>query len=200
MGPGHPGSQLGMNPRQSKSEADSATDAAPSFPGRSTRPLAVIGRGLILLSILAASHPLAMAQYSETFETPEKSWRTADHDCTLTLQQHARIFEQAHSGQACEYLQFRAGTGTFAHLVHAIPASRVIDELGHQFVDQVQPHRPATGRPRRVSTFERPSYGCSLDGNDSGQLVQPSWCLAGVERWIRSSGWSYGNCLCSVHN
>jgi hypothetical protein len=88
-----------------------------------------LGRGLILLFILSASRTLAMAQYVESFETPEKTWRMADHDCTVNLQQHARVYGQAHAGQACEYLQFRAGTGTFAHLIHDIPASRVIGEL-----------------------------------------------------------------------
>lgn len=88
-----------------------------------------IGRGLILLFILSTTRTLAMAQFVESFETPEKSWRMADHDCTVNLQQHARVYGQAHAGQACEYLQFRAGTGTFAHLIHDIPASRVIAEL-----------------------------------------------------------------------
>ena len=115
-----------MNPCQSQSAADTSAGASCSC-GR--WPLLAIGRGLILLFILSASRTLAMAQYVESFETLEKTWRMADHDCTVNLQQHARVYGQAHAGQACEYVQFRAGTGTFAHLIHDIPASRVIAEL-----------------------------------------------------------------------
>lgn len=44
--------------------------------------------------------------------------------------QHTRTFNQAHGGQASEFVQFRAGSGTYIHFVHDIPPSRVIDELG----------------------------------------------------------------------
>jgi hypothetical protein len=43
--------------------------------------------------------------------------------------QHTRTFNQAHGGQASEFIQFRAGNGTFIHFVQDIPPSRVIDEL-----------------------------------------------------------------------
>ncbi len=71
----------------------------------------------------------AYAQFHESFEAPETSWRQADHDCSLRLIQHARTFDQAQSGQASEFVQFHAGAGTYVHLVHDIPPSRVIEEL-----------------------------------------------------------------------
>ncbi|MHB8862790.1 MAG: hypothetical protein ACYC6N_10315 [Pirellulaceae bacterium] len=71
----------------------------------------------------------AFPQFVEPHEAPEKSWRMAEHDGSLRLSRHARTFEQAHAGQASELVQFHAGPGTYAHLVHDIPASRVIEEL-----------------------------------------------------------------------
>jgi len=72
---------------------------------------------------------LALAQFHESFEGPEPSWRWADHDCSLRVVDHARTFNQAQSGQASEFLHFQAGSGTFIHLVHTIPPARVIGEL-----------------------------------------------------------------------
>jgi hypothetical protein len=69
------------------------------------------------------------AQFHESHEAPEKSWKQADHDCSLRLTQHTRTFDQAQSGQASEFVQFHAGAGTYFHLVHDIPPSRVIEEL-----------------------------------------------------------------------
>ncbi len=72
---------------------------------------------------------LALAQHRESFEGPDTSWRRADHDCNLRVTQHVRTFNQAQSGQASEFIQFEAGSGTFIHLIHDVPRSRVIEEL-----------------------------------------------------------------------
>ena len=84
---------------------------------------------LVMCTTYLVESATASAQFLESLEAPEKSWRMADHDCSLRLIQHARTFEQAHAGQASEFVQFHAGAGTYVHLVHDIPASRVIDEL-----------------------------------------------------------------------
>jgi hypothetical protein len=71
---------------------------------------------------------VASAQYHEAFEGPEVSWQLADRDCVVRVLEHARHFEQAHSGQASELIRLHAGIGSFAHWIHSIPSSRVIDE------------------------------------------------------------------------
>ncbi len=82
----------------------------------------------LLATLLVCAQPVH-AQLFDSHEALETSWKIADHDCTLRLLEHARTFEQAHSGQVSECVRFSAGTGTYVHLVHPLPASRVIDEL-----------------------------------------------------------------------
>lgn len=84
---------------------------------------------LLATALCAGGLSVAPAQYHESFETPERSWQPADHDCSLRLMQHARTFDTAHEGQASEFVRFRAGSGTYFHLTQAIPPSRVIEEL-----------------------------------------------------------------------
>ncbi len=103
----------------------------------------------------------ADAQFRESFEAPEPSWELADRDCTVRVTRHERTFDQAHSGRASEYVQLQSGVGTYIHLTHAVPPSRMIEELrpsvwlkadqsGLQFmVRVVLPHTkdPDTGGP-----------------------------------------------------
>ena len=73
--------------------------------------------------------PSAWAQFRESFEAPETSWTLADRDCALRVIRHERTFDQAHGGQASEHVQLQTGVGTYVHLTHAIPPSRIIAEL-----------------------------------------------------------------------
>jgi len=70
----------------------------------------------------------AVAQFRVPFEAPETSWQLADRDCSVRVVRHERTLDQAHSGQASEWLQMQTGQGTFVHWVYRLPASRVIDE------------------------------------------------------------------------
>jgi len=101
-------------------------------PGRGAdRRRACCALRALLLAVIVwwPAGPLA-AQFYESFEGPEKSWRQADHDCSLRVTRHTRTFDQAQAGQASESIQFHAGAGTYIHLVHDIPPSRTIEELG----------------------------------------------------------------------
>jgi hypothetical protein len=84
---------------------------------------------LLMLFLFVVSSSSARAEFREGFEGPETSWRLADRDCTVQIITHARRFERAHSGHGCEQLQIRATDGSFVHFAHAIPPSRIIDEL-----------------------------------------------------------------------
>ena len=90
------------------------------------------GSGSRLACVLLALVSIAQccqAAVREQFESPEPTWRVGEHDCELEVTAHQRTFDQAHSGQGCEFLRVRAGHGTYAHLLHAVPPSRVIAEL-----------------------------------------------------------------------
>ena len=80
---------------------------------------------LALSSVARWSH----AAVREEFESPEPTWRLARYDCGLEITRHQRTFDEAHSGQGCEWLRIQAGHGTYVHLVHAVSPSRVIAEL-----------------------------------------------------------------------
>ncbi|MCU0960247.1 MAG: hypothetical protein MUF48_09095 [Pirellulaceae bacterium] len=93
------------------------------------RDRALAWAGLLAVSLCSGGLCVARAQYHEPFEAPEKSWQPADHDGSLRLIQHVRTFDAAHEGQASEFLRFQAGGGTYFHLTHVVPESRVIEEL-----------------------------------------------------------------------
>ncbi len=71
----------------------------------------------------------AVADFQESFESGEVTWRLADADAGYRLVSHQRVSQGAHTGQGCEYLQVAATAGTFIHLTCEIPRSRVIAEL-----------------------------------------------------------------------
>ncbi|MBM4094077.1 MAG: hypothetical protein FJ276_32415, partial [Planctomycetes bacterium] len=69
------------------------------------------------------------ADFHDSFETPETSWQLADRDCHVRVTRHARVFDEAHSGQASERLQLQTAAGSFVHFVYRLPKSPLIDEL-----------------------------------------------------------------------
>ncbi len=85
--------------------------------------------GPVLWGLLLAIPASVQGQLRDSYESLETCWKLSDHDCTLRVLQHQRAFEQAHSGQTSEHVQFYAGSGTYVHLVSPLPASRIIDEL-----------------------------------------------------------------------
>ena len=103
----------------------------------------------------------ATADYRESFESAEVTWRLADADCGVRIVAHARSFDTYHSGHASEHVQLIAGRGTFVHLVHRIDRARVIaewnptlwirsDRPGLQFIARIVLPRsadPRTGSP-----------------------------------------------------
>jgi hypothetical protein len=70
----------------------------------------------------------ASAQYRETFDSTELSWRLADADCGIRILAHRRDFQNFHAGGASEHLQVTAGQGSYAYLISDIPAARLIAE------------------------------------------------------------------------
>ena len=87
--------------------------------------LRTAGYLLIVLLLPAA----AGGQLRESFESAETAWRLAGSDSNARIAAQHRVFDQAHSGQGCEYIQLRASQGTQAYLVYAITPSPVIAEL-----------------------------------------------------------------------
>lgn len=72
--------------------------------------------------------PFALADHRDSFESAEPTWRLADADCNARIAVQRRDFQTFHTGQASECLSLVAHQGTYAHLVHEVPPSRVIAE------------------------------------------------------------------------
>ena len=83
---------------------------------------------LICASLVVVGQTTVHAQYRESFEAPETTWKLADRDCSVRVLRQERSFTQAHSGQASELLQMQVGQGTYVHWTYELPPSRVIDE------------------------------------------------------------------------
>ena len=129
------------------------------------------------------------ADYHESFESAEASWRLADADCGVRIVAHARTFDTSHSGHACEHVQLAAGRGTYVHLVHRIDRARVIaewtptlwvkaDRPGLQFMARVVLPRsanPRTGSPLtallRGDMYERVGEWQKLTVHAADQLL-----------------------------
>lgn len=140
-----------------------STPSPPQPPFAHARPprfgWAVMACGAI--SLLCWDTPSANADYRESFESAEVTWRLADADCGVRIVAHARSFDTYHSGHASEHVQLVAGRGTYVHLVRKIDRARVIAEwkptlwirsnrVGLQFIARVVLPRsadPRTGAP-----------------------------------------------------
>jgi hypothetical protein len=68
------------------------------------------------------------AQFRESFESPDPSWKLANADCGVKVIAHKRTFEQAHDGASSEQLQFVAGRGTHLYYTLDLGRSPIIDE------------------------------------------------------------------------
>ncbi|MBI2823343.1 MAG: hypothetical protein HYX69_01485 [Planctomycetia bacterium] len=110
---------------------------------------------------------MARAQVAvrQDFEGPETTWRDGRGNPSYRIEVHRRVGDGPHSGAACEYLQFIAGSGgTYVYLIHDLSPARVIQELapsvwvrsdhqGIQLLARVVFPRsidPATGQPASV--------------------------------------------------
>jgi len=139
--------------------------------------------------LLGWAVPPAQADYHESFESAEATWRLADADCGLRIVTHARSFDTSHSGHACEHIQLTTGRGTYVHLVHGIDRARVIaewhptlwvkaDRSGLQFIARVVLPRsadPRTGSPLttllRGDLYERVGDWQQLTIRKAGQQL-----------------------------
>lgn len=90
--------------------------------------MVLAGLGLACVS-LGLPVSAAGAATVELFESPEPTWRIVDDDCGVRVIEHARTFDEAHSGRGCERLRLRTGQGTYVHLAHDVTPARVIAEL-----------------------------------------------------------------------
>jgi len=129
------------------------------------------------------------ADYHESFESAEATWRLADADCGVRVVAHARTFDTSHSGHACEHVRLAAGRGTYVHLVHRIDRARVIaewtpslwvksDRPGLQFMARVVLPRsadPRSGSPltalMRGDMYERVGEWQQLTIREADQLL-----------------------------
>ncbi len=97
----------------------------------------------------------------EGFEGPQVSWRVLGGDAQYRVEFHARVRDEAHTGQWCERLRILGNGGTEVFVAHEVGRPRIIDELlptvwvkanrqGIQMAVQVVLPRttdPATRRP-----------------------------------------------------
>jgi hypothetical protein len=97
--------------------------SAATFPGWGNRFRWL----LVACWLLGAAGPL-WADYRNSFESAEVSWQVLDADGPIRIDRHQRDFRVARSGHASEHLAITAGRGTYVHLAHPIPPSRVIAE------------------------------------------------------------------------
>ena len=87
---------------------------------------------LVGAAFLILIHPRSgAAQWRESFESIEPTWRLQDQDIHAQITAQRRVFEGAQSGNGCEFVQLVAGqgAGTKIFLAHPIPAARAIAEL-----------------------------------------------------------------------
>lgn len=68
------------------------------------------------------------AQFIETFESPDATWKLANADCGIRGLSHKRTFELAHAGSSSEHIRFVAGQGTHVYYTLDLGRSPVIEE------------------------------------------------------------------------
>src|SRR5262245_3790332 len=67
---------------------------------------------VMVLALACGVSGVGRAEWRETFETPETSWRLMQRDARSSEKEHTRTFQQARSGQGSEYLRVFADYGT----------------------------------------------------------------------------------------
>jgi hypothetical protein len=70
----------------------------------------------------------ALAQYRESFESPDHVWQLANADCGVRVIKQQRTFEQAHEGSSSEHLRLVAGQGTHLYYTFDLGRAPIIDE------------------------------------------------------------------------
>lgn len=102
---------------------------APS-DGHERSAIRLWGLRLLCALFVSLTANAAFAVIHNAFESTERSWQVAEHDCRLRIQVHERSFREAHTGNGSEYFRYWAGSGgSRALLAHDISPARVIDEL-----------------------------------------------------------------------
>lgn len=132
----------------------------------------------------------AMADYQESFESAQPTWRLADSDCGARVAAQRRDYQEFRAGQASEQLSLVANQGTYAYLVHPIPQARVLaewtaglwlkaDRTGLQLLARVVLPRsrdPQTGAPLTVllrgDVYDRPGLWQQLTIQQVEQVLE----------------------------
>ncbi len=84
--------------------------------------------GLAFLAWLACPGVL-QADWRDSFEGPEISWREAGGDARFQIENHQRVTDGARDGRWCEQLRVVGSNGSAVYLRHDVPAARIISEL-----------------------------------------------------------------------
>ena len=168
--------------------------------GYSTRGL--IFGSLVALALLTGTLPaFAYAQFSDTFESTNPSWKLRDTDCIgPETTWHQQRKNDPATGNRFERIRFQTGLGTQILVSHDIPPSFVISELKPSvrikatrpgirlMVRVVLPNTPAPdGKGHMTTTLAGQSYQANgqwetlgfeeLDSNLADLLQQELWIL-----------------------
>src|SRR4051812_42072458 len=84
--------------------------------------------GVAVVALALPSH--LSAQFREGFESPQPSWRLREADCGVNWRSpQERTFQESHSGNGCECLRLKVGSGTYVRVAHPIGKAALIPEL-----------------------------------------------------------------------
>lgn len=91
-----------------------------------------VGRWSVAVAVLAGLFLLpseSTADYSESFESAEASWRFVRADGPVRVDLPRRTFDESHGGSGCEHLRLSAGSGTYAWFAFSTGRAPIIHEV-----------------------------------------------------------------------
>ena len=126
--------------------------------------VSVVRLGLLCALLICCLCSPVVAQFSDSFETPQTKWSLLKTDGRVVTTSHGKDTRVYHHGSQSEHIQLVSGLATFIHYRYVTPRVKLIDEINPslwvranrspiQLIAQVVLPRsidPQTGQPLEI--------------------------------------------------